>query len=70
MALLDGDAYDFGVVAINEAQNLREPELLRSAIEEQRASVHKGAQAITTYYSNTKLSNTFKFTVFSVLVYG
>jgi DNA replicative helicase MCM subunit Mcm2 (Cdc46/Mcm family) len=46
MALLDGDAYDFGVVAINEAQNLREPELLRSAIEEQRVSVHKGAQHI------------------------
>ena len=46
MALLDGDAYDFGVVIINEAQNLREPELLRSAIEEQRVSVHKGAQHI------------------------
>jgi DNA replicative helicase MCM subunit Mcm2 (Cdc46/Mcm family) len=46
MALLDGDAYDFGVVVINEAQNLREPELLRSAIEEQRVSVHKGAQHI------------------------
>jgi DNA replicative helicase MCM subunit Mcm2 (Cdc46/Mcm family) len=46
MALLDGDAYDFGVVAINEAQNLKEPELLRSAIEEQRVSVHKGAQHI------------------------
>jgi DNA replicative helicase MCM subunit Mcm2 (Cdc46/Mcm family) len=46
MALLDGDAYDFGIVIINEAQNLREPELLRSAIEEQRVSVHKGAQHI------------------------
>jgi len=47
MALLDGDAYDFGVVVINEAQNLKEPELLRSAIEEQRAEAHKGAQHVS-----------------------
>jgi DNA replicative helicase MCM subunit Mcm2 (Cdc46/Mcm family) len=46
MALLDGDTYDFGIVVINEAQNLKEPEKLRSAIEEQRVSVHKGAQHI------------------------
>jgi hypothetical protein len=34
LVLLNGDAYDFGVVIINEAQNLREIEKLRPALKE------------------------------------
>ena len=46
IALLDGDAYNFGIAIINEAQNLKEPDKLRPALEEQVVSVHKGAQHI------------------------
>ncbi len=34
LVLLDGDTYDFGVVIINETQNLREIEKLRPALKE------------------------------------
>ena len=36
LVLLNGDAYDFGVVIINETQNLREVEKLRPALKERR----------------------------------
>jgi hypothetical protein len=34
LVLLDGNTYDFGVVIINETQNLREIEKLRPALKE------------------------------------
>jgi len=36
LVLLNGDAYDFGVVIINETQNLREIEKLRQRLRSRR----------------------------------